>query len=83
MSGRRCRAWAVMLLALSLGACAGPRWLYDKRGVTTARYDHDLETCRREAFRPGEFALSPSRRFDEDVVKRCMERKGYTAVPAP
>jgi len=76
------RTATLLLGALLVGGCAGPQWAYDRPGVTAARHDHDLETCRREAFRPDQFALFASQRYDEDVLRRCMERKGYTALPA-
>jgi hypothetical protein len=71
------RARAVLLAALALAGCAGPQWVYEKRRATPAQLDHDLESCRRQAFRPQRFALWPSDRFDPTVLKHCMERKGY------
>lgn len=71
----------LLLVAALAAGCAGPRWAYDKPGVTAARYDHDLETCRREAFDPSRFALVSWQRIDEEVLRRCMESRGYRAVP--
>jgi hypothetical protein len=75
------RTVAVGLVALALGACAEPRWTYEKPRGTPAQLDHDLEACRRDAFRPQRFALRPSDRYDSSVVNRCMERKGYAVRP--
>ena len=62
-----------------LAGCASAQWTYSRLGLTPARLDLDLEFCRRQAQRPDWFALSRSGRLDQDAVKRCMERKGYTA----
>lgn len=78
---RAARALAILVTALLVAGCAGQQWGYDRPGVSAARYDHDLDACRKEAFRPQQFAITPSQRVDEEVVKRCMEHKGYRAVP--
>jgi hypothetical protein len=71
-------AW--LLLALGLGAgCASQPWTFNKAGVTPARLDQDLQACRREAHRPYTLGVSRSGRVDQDVLRQCMERKGYTA----
>ena len=70
--------WGVVLALCLLAGCA-TSWSYTKPGLTPARLDQDLEACRREAYRPHWFALTRSRRVDEDVLNRCMERRGYTA----
>jgi hypothetical protein len=75
-------ALIALAVALALGACAPPRWSYERRTATPAQVDHDLEICRREGFRPQRFAVYPSDRFDWEVVNRCMERKGYQVRPA-
>jgi len=62
-----------------LAGCASERWIYERPGVTPAKLDADLETCRREAHRPRTFALWRSDRYDQDVLNRCMDRKGYAA----
>jgi hypothetical protein len=64
-------------LMLLLAGCAAPHYVYERRAATPAQTDHDLETCRREGFRPSKFAVWPSNRYDWDVVNRCMERRGY------
>jgi hypothetical protein len=74
---------APILLTLALGlaaGCAGERWIYNKKGVTPATLDSDLGACRRQAHRPQSFAITSSRRVDQDELNRCMERKGYTAT---
>lgn len=76
------RALAAALATLALAGCAGPGFVYERRNVTAAQQDRDLEICRREGFRPARFAVRPSDRFDWDVVNRCMERKGYRVLPA-
>ena len=75
------RALAAVLL-LALAGCAAPRYVYERRSVTPAQLDRDLEVCRREGFRPSRFAVWPSNRYDWDVVNRCMERRGYQVRPA-
>lgn len=69
------------LVVPALAGCAGPEWSYEKPGATVARLDHDLVLCRREALRPRDFAIFSSQRFDQEVLNRCMERKGYRAKP--
>ena len=67
-------------LALTLLAgCASERWTYERPGLTPARLDQDVESCRKEAHRPYWFAIWRSDRVDRDVFNHCMERKGYTA----
>jgi hypothetical protein len=59
-------------------ACASPTWVYEKRGATPAKLDHDMGLCRKEAHDPQTIALPGSPRTDREVFNRCMERKGYT-----
>jgi len=59
-------------------ACASPTWVYEKRGATPAKLDHDMGLCRKEARDPQTIALPGSPRTDREVFNRCMERKGYT-----
>jgi hypothetical protein len=61
-----------------LSGCARERWLYERPNVTSARLDHDLAACRKEALRPGRFGLFQSDRVDQAALNRCMERRGYT-----
>jgi hypothetical protein len=70
--------WAALGLCL-LAGCASEAWTYSRPGLTPARLDLDLESCRREARRPHWFGLTRSGRLDQDALNRCMERKGYTA----
>jgi len=70
-------AVGALCLAL-LAGCASEHWRYDRPGLTPAKLDQDLEFCRREAHRPYWFALWRSDRVDQDVLNRCMDRKGYT-----
>ena len=72
------RLVGVLCLGL-LAGCASERWIYERPGTTPAKLDADLEACRREAHRPRTFALWRSDRFDQDVLNRCMEHKGYAA----
>jgi hypothetical protein len=76
------RALAAALAGLALSGCAGTDFVYERRNVTAAQEDRDLEICRREGFRPSRFAVRPSDRYDWDVVNRCMERRGYRVRPA-
>lgn len=74
-------AWA-RTVALTLGlltGCASPQWIFSRPGVSPARLDKDLEQCRREAHRPYWFAFTRAGRMDQEVLKQCMERRGYTA----
>jgi hypothetical protein len=59
-------------------ACASPTWVYERRGATPAKLDHDMGLCRKEAHDPQTIALPGSPRTDREVFNRCMERKGYT-----
>jgi hypothetical protein len=70
---------AVALALGLLGGCTTAHWSYSRPGLTPARLDQDLEMCRRQASRPYWFALTRAGRVDQDVLNRCMERKGYTA----
>ena len=75
--------WLVIVgLALTVAACAAPRYVYERRRATPAQTDRDLQACRRQGFRPDRFAIWPSNRYDWDVVNQCMEGKGYTVRPA-
>jgi hypothetical protein len=65
--------------ALWLLAGCAERWSYTKPGLTPARLDLDLESCRREAHRPHWFALTRAARLDQGALNQCMERKGYNA----
>ena len=67
----------MILGELSLAACAGPTFTYDKRGTTPAQVDRDLAQCKKQAFRPSRFSIWPSGRYDGEVLNRCMERRGY------
>ena len=62
-----------------LAGCASQHWIYERPGLTPAKLDADLENCRREAHRPYWFAIWRSDRVDQDVLNRCMDRKGYAA----
>ena len=75
MIGRGIRALLALVL---LGACAERQWIYEKKGATPNRLEHDMGICRQEALDPKTFAMSPSGRVDREVFNRCMERKGYT-----
>lgn len=73
----RRRAAALLAAAAWLAACT-PQWVYEKRGVTPAQYDHDLSLCRKESNDPQTVTLPGSPRVDRTVFNKCMERKGYT-----
>ena len=82
MSRRAARALAA--LALAAAACATPQeWIYEKPGRTTARLDHDMTACRKEALDRSSIVLPASQRVNREVFNRCMERKGYAVTPAP
>ena len=76
------RRAAIIGLVLVIAGCAAPKYVYEKRRATPAQTDHDLQTCRRQSFRPDWFAIWPSNRYDWDAVNRCMEHKGYTVQQA-
>ncbi len=67
---------------MAVAACAGPALVFERRGVTPARHNHDLAECKKEAFDPYGFAWRQSDRYDRELLTRCMTRKGYTARPA-
>lgn len=73
----RLLATIVCVIGVS-AACASPTWVYEKRGTTPAKLDHDMALCRKEAHDPQTIALPGSPRTDREVFNRCMERKGYT-----
>ncbi len=81
MSDARRRAAGALLGLGLVVACATQEWSYDKPGVTPARFDHDLVTCRREATDPKAFGVTPDQRIDRTLFNRCMERRGYTVKP--
>ncbi|HEY3187693.1 MAG TPA: hypothetical protein VGJ70_09470 [Solirubrobacteraceae bacterium] len=70
--------WAALGLCMLAGCASGQEWTYSRPGLTPARLDLDLEACRKQAHRPYWFAVTRSRRVDQDVLNQCMERKGYT-----
>lgn len=76
----RARGWVALALGL-LGGCAAEQWSYNKPGLTPAGLDQDLTACRKEAHRPYAFAVTHSRRVDQDALNQCMARKGYTVRP--
>jgi hypothetical protein len=71
-----------MAAVLMLAACTGAAVNYEKRGATPAQLDRDRSQCKKEAFRPSRFAIWASERYDAEALNRCMERKGYTVLPA-
>ena len=75
------RRTLLILVMLAAAGCAAPHYIYERRNSTPAQLDRDLQTCRREGFRPSRFAVWPSNRYDWDIVNRCMERKGYQMRP--
>jgi hypothetical protein len=79
VSGRAGRVSARALLAalVCTAGCGGPRLVYDRPGVDLATLDAELARCRKDA-RSGW-----RRAVDETLVRRCMERLGYTAAPPP
>ena len=71
-------ATVLAVLGLVTGCAATEQWAYDKKGVTPARVDHDLTTCRQESQDLGAFGLTLEQRLDRERFNRCMERKGYS-----
>jgi hypothetical protein len=67
----------VIIAALSIAACAGPTYTYDRRGTTPAQLDRDLGQCKKQAFRASRFSIWPSGRYDAEILNRCMEKRGY------
>ncbi len=66
-----------LALVVVLAGCAGPALVFERRGVTPARQNHDLAECKKEAFDPHGFAWRQADRYDRDILTRCMTRKGY------
>lgn len=71
--------WVAIGLGLLLAGCATESWTYSKPGLTPARLDHDLETCRRQSVRPQWFAVTRGGRLDQEAINQCMEHKGYAS----
>ncbi len=67
----------VAMVACLAGCRSAPRWAYDKPGADLATIDGDLVRCRRDSRSGWRHTVN------ETFVKRCMERLGYTAAPAP
>jgi len=78
----RRRAVALVLAAAALTGCATGEWVYEKPGLTPAKLDHDMVSCRKEAFDPRAITLPGVKRVDRPAFNRCMERKGYSARTA-
>jgi hypothetical protein len=76
MARRRLATSIGLVLGLAAG-CSGGELIYEKAGVSPARFDQDHLQCQREADRPSSFGMSRAQRLDEDVLQRCMERRGY------
>ena len=72
------RAAALVCVAALLAGCATKQWIYDKKGATPAKLDHDMAVCRKESADPQIVVLPGSPRSDRAIFNRCMERKGYT-----
>jgi hypothetical protein len=72
------RAGALLLFPAltALAGCESRPWVYDRPGVALSRLDQDLTRCRRDSHAGWRKAV------DEDLVRQCMERLGYTATPA-
>ena len=81
MALRPAASLASVALLLLAGCSSGGDWTYDKPGVSPARFDQDFAQCHREADRPSNFGMSRAQRADQDLLKRCMERKGYSVRP--
>jgi hypothetical protein len=69
---------ALLYAASLLAGCATEEWIYEKRGMTPAKLDHDMAACRKEAPDPRSVVPPGSERVDRALFNRCMERKGYT-----
>lgn len=78
----RRRAGALVLAAAALTGCATEEWIYTKPGLTPAKLDHDMVSCRKEALDPRAITLPGVKRVDRPAFNRCMERKGYSAQTA-
>ena len=72
------RAATLVCVAALLAGCATKQWVYDKKGATPAKLDHDMALCRKESADPQIVGLPGSPRSDRAIFNRCMERKGYT-----
>jgi hypothetical protein len=72
------RRTIALALVVALAGCAAPAVVFERRGATPARHNHDLAECRKEAFDPYGFAWRQADRYDRDILTRCMTRKGYT-----
>ena len=75
-SRARVRLSTLALVFVAAG-CSGGEWIYEKPGVSPARFDQDLAQCQREADRPSTLGLTRADRADQEVLRRCMERRGY------
>jgi hypothetical protein len=73
---RRAGALLILVALTAVTGCASQSWTYDRPGVALSRLDQDLAKCRRDSH------TGSRRAVDEDLVKQCMERLGYTATPA-
>jgi len=74
----RRRAGALLGATAWLAACTSSHWVYEKRSVTPAQYEHDVSLCRKEANDPRTLSLPGTPRVDRAVFNKCMEMKGYT-----
>ena len=74
----RRRAGALLGATAWLAACTSSHWVYEKRSVTPAQYEHDVSLCRKEANDPRTLSLPGTPRVDRAVFNKCMEKKGYT-----
>ena len=73
---------AAVAILLEAGCSSGSEWIYVKPGVSPTRFDQDLAQCLREADRPSNMGMSRAQRADQEVLRRCMERKGYQVKTA-
>ncbi|MGH6954340.1 MAG: hypothetical protein ACREGL_09170 [Alphaproteobacteria bacterium] len=67
----------IVAVLLGAGCSTESEWTYNKPGVSPTRFDQDHAQCLREADRPQNMGMSRAQRADQELLKRCMERKGY------
>jgi hypothetical protein len=77
------RTAILVCAAALLAGCATEEWIYEKRGATPTKIDHDKAICRKEARDPRSVVLPGQEGVDRRLFNHCMERKGYTGRKVP
>ena len=72
------RTLLLLLLVMSLAACASKRLTFEKPGVPAADLERDENACLRASLATQDGKILAPYCLDRDTFIRCMEGRGYT-----